>query len=59
MTAKDPVCGMDVQADRAAGKSEHQGQTYHFCSSGCKQKFDQNPDRYAGQKAAQQQGPRK
>lgn len=46
--ARDPVCGMDVNEQQAAGKSEYQGQTYYFCSSNCKQQFDQNPQRYAG-----------
>ena len=26
--ARDPVCGMQVNEDRAAGTSEYQGQTY-------------------------------
>ena len=43
---KDPVCGMDVDPKRAAGKSEYKGQTYYFCSSGCKQAFDKEPERY-------------
>ncbi len=43
---KDPVCGMDVTPEKAAAKSEVGGQTYHFCSQSCKQKFDQNPQRY-------------
>jgi len=37
---KDPVCGMDVDPKTAANKSEYQGQTYYFCSAGCKQAFD-------------------
>jgi YHS domain-containing protein len=44
--AKDPVCGMDVDPKTAAGKSEYKGQTYYFCSSGCKKAFDKEPDRY-------------
>ena len=43
---KDPVCGMDVDPKTAAGKSEFQGQTYYFCSSGCKKAFDKEPQRY-------------
>ena len=43
----DPVCGMQVDEQNAAGKSEYGGQTYYFCSSGCKTKFDQNPEQYA------------
>ncbi|MDQ3684639.1 MAG: heavy metal translocating P-type ATPase [Acidobacteriota bacterium] len=36
----DPVCGMTVDPERAAGKSERDGQTYFFCSPRCKEKFD-------------------
>jgi len=48
MMAKDPVCGMDVDPKTAAGKSDYQGQTYYFCSMGCKQTFDKEPQKYAG-----------
>jgi Cu+-exporting ATPase len=27
----------------AAGKLEYQGQTYYFCSPGCKKSFDKDP----------------
>ncbi len=43
---KDPVCGMQVDPKNAAGSSEHDGQTYYFCSPGCKRKFDQNPAQF-------------
>ena len=43
---KDPVCGMDVDPATAAGHSEHKGQTYYFCGSKCKEKFDHNPEQY-------------
>jgi len=43
----DPVCGMQVDEHKAAAQSEHQGQTYYFCSQGCQHKFDQNPEQYA------------
>jgi Cu+-exporting ATPase len=39
---------MHVDEQQAMGKSEYQGQTYYFCSSNCKQQFDQNPQRYVG-----------
>ena len=48
MNAKDPVCGMEVNADQAAGKSEYLGETYYFCCNGCKQQFDQKPQRFVG-----------
>jgi P-type Cu+ transporter len=50
--ATDPVCGMQVDPASAAGRSEHEGTTYHFCSSHCKQKFDADPSRYVGDGAA-------
>ena len=43
---KDPVCGMDVEPATAAGRTEHKGQTYYFCGSKCKEKFDFNPEQY-------------
>ncbi len=42
----DPVCGMQIQPEQAAGQSTHEGQTYYFCSAGCKNKFDANPAQY-------------
>lgn len=42
----DPVCGMQVDPKNAAGKSEYQGRTYYFCSLGCKQSFDKDPQKY-------------
>jgi Cu+-exporting ATPase len=40
---------MQIDEENAAGKSEHGGRTYYFCSAGCKTKFDENPEQYAGQ----------
>ena len=45
---KDLVCGMNIDPATAAGKSEYKGQTYYFCSLGCKKVFDGNPERYLG-----------
>ena len=53
-TAHDTVCGMDVDEQTAAGKSEYQGETYYFCSLGCKRQFEKNPERYVGQQPVQQ-----
>ena len=44
--ARDPICGMDVDPKTAAGKSEYQGKTYYFCSTGCKKAFDKEPQKY-------------
>lgn len=48
-TRKDPVCGMDVSPETAAGSSEYSGMTYLFCSKGCLEKFRSNPDKYLGE----------
>lgn len=45
-TAKDPVCGMTVNPQTAAGSHEHAGVTYYFCSEHCRQKFQAQPAKY-------------
>ena len=45
-TVIDPVCGMEIDPDTAAGKSEYKGQTYYFCAPGCKRSFDKDPEKY-------------
>jgi len=45
--AKDPVCGMTIDENHAAARSEYQGQTFYFCSQDCKNKFDRDPATYA------------
>jgi len=42
----DPVCGMKIEKADAAGQSDYEGQTFYFCSSACKEKFDANPTQY-------------
>jgi YHS domain-containing protein len=44
--AKDPVCGMDVDPNQAAATSVYNGQTYYFCSRGCKVALDKDPEQY-------------
>lgn len=43
---KDPVCGMDVNPATAKYRAEHAGKTYFFCSPGCHQKFQAQPEKY-------------
>jgi xanthine dehydrogenase accessory factor len=45
--ATDPICGMTVDVSRAKHKSEFRGKAFYFCCVGCKQKFDNQPDKYA------------
>lgn len=49
---KDPVCGMDVDPKTAAHRSNYQDRDYVFCSAGCKQQFDANPQQFAGKQRA-------
>ena len=39
----DPVCGMEVDPDTAAGSFEYDGTTYYFCSLGCLEDFREDP----------------
>lgn len=45
-TAVDPVCGMMVQADKAAARMTFEGKTYLFCSTKCRDKFAADPGKY-------------
>lgn len=44
--ALDPVCGMTVDPNRAAGSYEYQGTTYYFCSTHCLHRFRENPEQF-------------
>jgi YHS domain-containing protein len=43
----DPVCGMRVHEDKAAGTSHYEGEKYYFCSASCKQNFEAQSAQYA------------
>jgi uncharacterized membrane protein YraQ (UPF0718 family)/YHS domain-containing protein len=45
---QDPVCGMSVDPKHAEHRSVQKGETYYFCSAGCKETFDKDPDKYVG-----------
>ena len=45
-TVTDPVCGMNVEPAHAAASVEHQGNTYYFCSHGCRAAFTADPGKY-------------
>jgi Cu+-exporting ATPase len=38
--AKDPICGMSVDTERAPAKGTYGGQLVYFCSKGCLQKYE-------------------
>ena len=53
MKTKDPVCGMDVVPGQSKGGSfDFEGQTFHFCSVKCREKFSADPQRYLHAPAA-------
>jgi len=46
VAVRDPVCGMSVDPATTPHRAEHDGQTYHFCSAGCRDKFIAEPARF-------------
>jgi Cu+-exporting ATPase len=54
----DPVCGMTVDRASARHMVKHEGQSLYFCSAGCKGKFEGEPARYLGEKAAPEPMPK-
>jgi Cu+-exporting ATPase len=42
----DPVCGMTVDPTTSKHRFEHRGETFHFCSAGCRTKFVADPAKY-------------
>lgn len=45
-SAVDPVCGMIVDKMTARHRYLHGGESFFFCSAGCKSKFEAQPDHY-------------
>jgi len=43
---KDPVCGMTVDPQTAKYHAGHAGQTYHFCSAHCRERFVATPSAF-------------
>jgi FtsP/CotA-like multicopper oxidase with cupredoxin domain/YHS domain-containing protein len=42
----DPVCGMRIDSEDAAGTIEYEGTTYYFCSQTCHDAFKADPGSY-------------
>jgi Cu+-exporting ATPase len=56
---RDPVCGMSIDPGTSKYRFDYRGDTYHFCSAGCRTKFIADPARYLDNstpKAAVQEG---
>ncbi|MBI5588121.1 MAG: heavy metal translocating P-type ATPase [Deltaproteobacteria bacterium] len=56
---RDPVCGMDVDPEKAAGKSAYKGQDIYFCSMKCKERFDRAPASFMSSAALQEEQQKK
>ncbi len=41
----DPICGMTVREGPNAITYEYKGETYYFCSPGCKREFERDPEK--------------
>lgn len=39
----DPVCGMEIEESEIADTADYRGRIYYFCSTGCRQTFEENP----------------
>ena len=48
MMAKDPVCGMEVDEQKAGASTVYKGITYRFCGPACKVAFEKNPEKFIG-----------
>jgi Cu+-exporting ATPase len=55
---KDPVCNMDVDPATARGSAEYKGQTYYFCSPGCVNRFNADPEKYLAPRSPAVQPPK-
>jgi YHS domain-containing protein len=45
-TNVDPVCGMRVDPQKAAGSADFDGRTYFFCAESCRDEFQKHPQKY-------------
>jgi Cu+-exporting ATPase len=45
-TVRDPVCGMTVDPATSKHRFDYRGETWHFCSAGCRTKFAADPASY-------------
>jgi Cu+-exporting ATPase len=53
----DPICDMNIEPGSAAGKVEHDGQTYYFCSVHCQKLFQTDPTKYLAAAEARRSAP--
>jgi YHS domain-containing protein len=44
---RDPVCGMEIETERASNSTRYGSVTYYFCSTDCYRKFQERPEYFA------------
>src|SRR5438445_3386610 len=54
---RDPVCGMTVDPATSKHRFVHHGETFHFCSAGCRTKFAADPAKYLARKNEEDKAP--
>jgi len=42
----DPVCGMEITPEDAAGSYQYQGQQFYFCNESCLEQFQADPEAF-------------
>ncbi|KKR65177.1 MAG: YHS domain-containing protein [Parcubacteria group bacterium GW2011_GWF1_40_5] len=47
MDNRDPVCGLQINPDLTKHRSTYDEKIYYFCSLECKNRFDDEPSKYA------------
>ena len=43
---RDPVCGMEVTPENAAGSYQYKDQQFYFCNPSCLERFKANPEHF-------------
>lgn len=49
----DPVCGMRINKNTAAGEAEYRGQKFYFCINECREKFLKEPERWISERTTE------
>ncbi|MFP1630970.1 heavy metal translocating P-type ATPase [Zhengella sp. ZM62] len=55
-TVTDPVCGMQVKPGKDTPSASYKGETYHFCSRKCHDRFEADPWHFASGRATGRTG---
>lgn len=57
MRVTDPVCGMQLENNKAVASTAFKGTAYYFCSASCHDQFLRSPERYAKKEEAKPVSP--